>query len=379
MTNPGTPELTTPAGRRVELDWLRIGSVLLVFLHHVCMPFNGDHFHIMNAQSSKVLDDIMVYFEQWRLPLLLLISGAGTVMAFSRHSAFGFAKERSRRLFIPLIVGVLLIVPPQTYFEFRSQFGSYLDFYSQLFDNLEYNHLWFIKYLFFFSLIVIPLVLYLRSERSALIKERIGTVLAKPAVMLLLCVPVILLRIVSLVYFPDADEAWLNFPKAAYYFYFFSVGIILFSCINAWNSLAFSRRKYLVAALISFVLFYVYYYFPQEWIPESVSVASRWSIWFIVCALVGWSTMLAIMGYAQVYLNHPKPALKKLNEAVYPFYILHQTVIVVAAYYIVQWDTSIWIKLPVLLVVSFCIIVLLYRMLIYPFNAVRFLFGMKRL
>jgi hypothetical protein len=367
-----------PAGRRAELDWLRVASVSLVFLHHVCMPFNGDHFHIMNRESSKALDDIMVYFEQWRLPLLLLISGAGTVMAFAKHSAVGFVKERSRRLLLPLIVGVLLIVPPQTYFEFKDQFTSYLDFYAQLPDNLEYNHLWFIKYLFFFSLVVIPLVLYFRNERSADVRKRMGNLLTNPWTMLLLCVPVMAIRIISMIYFPDSEEAWINFPKASYYFCFFLTGIILFSCPQAWNSMARHRKHYLITALISLVLFYGYYYLPQEWIPESVSATSRWGIWFVVCALAGWSTMLTLLGYAQAYLNQPGPIVKKLNEAVYPFYILHQTVIVVAAYYIVQWQAAIAIKVIALLVISLITTCVIYRLVIYPFNAVRILFGMKR-
>lgn len=378
MINPGTLQAGDLTGRRAELDWLRIASVSLVFLHHVCMPFNGDHFHIMNSESSKVLDDIMVYFEQWRLPLLLLISGAGTVMAFSKHSAFGFVKERSKRLLIPLIVGVLVIVPPQTYFEFKDQFTSYLNFYAQLLDHMEDNHLWFIKYLFFFSLLIIPLVLYLREERSMGTRHRVGNLLTRPWVVLLLCVPVMMLRIINLIYFPDGDEAWINFPKASYYFYFFVMGIILFSSSEAWGNLGRNRKHYLITSLISLVLFYTYYYMPQEWIPESVSASGRWSIWFVVCALVGWTTMLTIMGYAQVYLNQPKPILKKLNEAVYPFYILHQTVIVVLAYYVVQWQASIWLKLIVLLITSWITILVLYRLVIYPFNTVRLLFGMKR-
>jgi peptidoglycan/LPS O-acetylase OafA/YrhL len=378
MINSGTLQAGGPTGRRAELDWLRVASVSLVFLHHVCMPFNGDHFHIMNDESSKVLDDIMVYFEQWRLPLLLLISGAGTVMAFSKHSAFGFVKERSRRLLLPLIVGVLVIVPPQTYFELKDQFTSYLDFYTQLPDNLESNHLWFIQYLFFFSLIVIPLVLYFRSERSVGARQRIGTLLARPWAVVLLCVPIMALQIISLIYFPDGEEAWINFPKASYYFYFFVIGIILFSCPQAWNRLALYRKQYLTIALISLILFYGYYYLPQEWIPESVSAGGRWSVWFVVCALVGWTTMLTVMAYAQVYLNQPRPILKKLNEAVYPFYILHQTVIVVLAYYVVQWEASIAIKLIVLLVISLIAIIAIYRLVIYPFNAVRLLFGMKK-
>jgi glucans biosynthesis protein C len=116
--------------RRPELDWLRVILVLMVFLHHVAMPFNGDKWHIMNADKSKLLDDVMVYFEQWRLPLLLLVSGAGTVLAFSKRSAWQFVKEQSRRLLIPLIFGAMVIIPPQTYFQLIDQYSSYFDLYS---------------------------------------------------------------------------------------------------------------------------------------------------------------------------------------------------------------------------------------------------------
>lgn len=364
--------------RRFELDWLRIASVSLVFLHHVGMPFNGDHWHIMNTESSKVLDDFMVYFEQWRLPLLLIISGAGTLMAFSKNSVWGFIKERTRRLFIPLIVGILIIVPPQTFFQYRNEFTSYADFYRKLPDYIEYNHLWFIKYLFYFSLIVIPLVVYLRSERSTNVRERIARAFAGPWAILILCIPVILIKIGGLIFFPDAKESWINLPKAAYYFYFFVTGIILFSCTEAWNSLGRYRRHHLVSAFISLLLFYGCYFLPKEWFDNAIPVETIWAIWFVVSALVGWTTMLAIMGYAQSYFNKPKPILKKLNEAVYPFYILHQTVIVVLAYYIVSWEISLWLKLIVLLAGSFVSIAVIYKFLIYPFTPIRFLFGMKK-
>ena len=103
--------------RLSELDWLRVILIFAVFLHHVCMPFNGDNWHIMNNDSSKVLDDVMVYFEQFRLPILFFISGVGSVILLSKVSVKTFALNKITRLFIPLLVGVLLVVPPQTYIE----------------------------------------------------------------------------------------------------------------------------------------------------------------------------------------------------------------------------------------------------------------------
>ena len=79
----------TEKNRRYDLDWLRVIAILAVYLHHIGMPFNGDGFHIVNTEVSKVLDDIMVFFEQFRLPLLFLISGTGTMFAFSKRTLIG--------------------------------------------------------------------------------------------------------------------------------------------------------------------------------------------------------------------------------------------------------------------------------------------------
>jgi glucan biosynthesis protein C len=363
--------------RNFELDWLRVATVLLVFFHHVAMPFNGDTWHIMNAQSSKVLDDIMVFLEQWRLPLLLLISGAGTVMAFSKRSAWQFIKERSYRLLIPLIFGALVIIPPQTYFEFINNYKSYADVYPGAIIHPETNHLWFIKFLFVFSLVAVPLILFMRSEKSAKAKERIEKALGNKWGLLMLVLPLIVLRIVTKIYFPNDEGGIENLSKSLYYFYFFIAGIILFSCRGLWGNMKTYRFNHLIAAAISLLLFYGYYYLPQQFIPDGISVAVRWSFWWVVCSLVSWNTMLVILGYAQVYLNRPHKWLPRLNEAIYPFYILHQTVIVALAYFIVQWEIPIVPKLALLAVSSFAGVVLIYSVAVYPFRFTRMLFGMK--
>ena len=85
--------------RLSELDWLRVILILAVFIHHVLMPFNGDDWHIMNNESSKLLDDIMVYFEQFRLPMLFFISGGGAVILLSKVTVLKFTKDKVLRLF----------------------------------------------------------------------------------------------------------------------------------------------------------------------------------------------------------------------------------------------------------------------------------------
>jgi glucans biosynthesis protein C len=86
---------------------------------------------------------------------------------------------------------------------------------------------------------------------------------------------------------------------------------------------------------------------------------------------------LAFFGLAMSYLDYRKPVLEYANQAVLPFYILHQSVLICVGYFIVQWPIPDLLKWITILVVSFAIIMGLYEYLIRRINVLRFLFGMK--
>lgn len=362
--------------RRYDLDWLRVIAILAVYFHHIGMPFNGDGFHIMNAESSKLMDDIMVYFEQFRLPLLFLISGTGTVLAFSKRTWKQFIKERTGRLLIPLFFGVIFIVPPQTYYQYINEFNSYWQIYTQ--GRFETNHLWFIENLYVISVIAIPLILFLRSQKSMTLRNWLEKISSYKIGLLLGGMPLMLGTIILKRYYPTGSSSLTNFSETFYYSYFFIVGILFASSQIFWDNLKRFRHFHIVILLISSLLFYSYYFIPNNLIEPYLSISVRWDIWYGLCCILGWSFVMTILGYGQVYFNKPSVYLKQMNEAIYPFYILHQTVIVVFAYYIVKLDLNILSKLLILLVSSFITIVLIYRFFIYPFNAIRLLFGMKK-
>ncbi|MDW7694571.1 acyltransferase family protein [Flammeovirgaceae bacterium SG7u.111] len=361
--------------RRYDLDWLRVIAILAVYLHHIGMPFNGDGFHIMNAESSKLLDDIMVYFEQFRLPLLFLISGTGTVLAFSKRTWKQFLKERTGRLLIPLLFGVLFIVPPQTYYQYINEFNSYWQLYTQ--GRFETNHLWFIENLYIISILVIPLIIFLRSQKSIALRNWFEKMSSYKIGLLLGGLPLMLGTIILKRYYPTGSSSLTNFSETFFYTYFFIVGILFASSQIFWDNLKRFRHFHVVVLIVSSLLFYSYYFIPNNLIEPYLSLSVRWDIWYGLCCLLGWSFILAILGYGQVYFNRPSIYLRQMNEAIYPFYILHQTVIVVLGYYIIQLDLNIPLKIVILLTSSFLIIALIYCFFIYPFKVTRVLFGMK--
>jgi peptidoglycan/LPS O-acetylase OafA/YrhL len=361
--------------RRYDLDWLRVVAILAVYFHHLGMPFNGDDFHIMNSESSKALDDIMVYFEQFRLPLLFLISGTGTIFAFSRRTWKQFFRERTGRLLIPLIFGVLFIVPPQTYFQYINEYSSYWQLYTK--GHLETNHLWFIENLFVMSIVVIPMILFIKSEKSYSFRTWFERMSSFKIGFLLGVLPLIILSIVLKRYYPSSSKSLTNISETFFNTYFFISGILFASSQVFWENLKKFRHFHFTIFVISTILFYCYYFVPNNILQPYLSISIRWDIWYGLCSLLGWSFVLTLLGFAKIHLNTPSFWLKKMNEAIYPFYILHQTIIVVFAYYIIQLDYNIFLKVTILFISSFIAIVCIYRLMIFPFKLTRLLFGMK--
>lgn len=360
--------------RRAELDWLRVILVLAVFLHHALMPFNGDSWHIMNQQSSKYLDDIMVFFEQLRLPSLFVIAGAGSMLLLSKVSDIQFALDKVSRLLLPLVVGVLLIIPPQTYYEHKTQFDSLLDAYLKTTLELKTNHLWFIEYLVVFSLIAIPLKSALNSSPGKKFQRHLITYSKHRYGLFSLVALLILIRVPINIRFYEDGEFTNQLAPISFYGFFFIMGMILISAKDAWSNMAIHRRTNTYIFLTASILFYFYYFIDfSPYFEEQ----TRWAIWWLICSIISWSGALVIFGYGQrLFVNTPQ-WLKTTNQLIYPFYILHQTVIIFLAYYITKIGWPISLKSFALIFSALFLTSSICYFLIKPFNPVRLLFGLK--
>ncbi len=371
--------------RRYDLDWLRVLTILSVFLYHIGMFFNSSSWHVKNNETTQILTIFMDSFHHWRLPLLVFISGAGTILAAAKRSTKAFVKERNRRLMIPLLFAMLVIVPPQIYLEFIDRYTSYADFYPTVFEFQEYpkgsfswHHMWFVFYIFFFSMLLIPLLNFLKSDRSKRfisLCERAFS--SKYAMFLLVIVPVIT-QLLLKPYFPKVTH---NFTKdwayIALLICFFIFGMIVASSEKLWQILKERRVLHLKFAIGIHVLFYILYALPWKEYQPYFPINFR-SLYDFFGVIIAWTMMLCVVGYGQILLNRPHKHLPALNEAIYPFYILHQTVILVLGYLMLSLSMALVPKMIVLTVASFLVIVALYLLLVRPFNVMRFLFGMKK-
>jgi peptidoglycan/LPS O-acetylase OafA/YrhL len=366
--------------RRYDIDWLRVLAVLLLFPFHTARIFDTfSGFYVKNSTLSQALTYFIMYVHPWHMPLLFLLAGASTWFALGFRSGRQYAKERFIRLLIPFIFGLLVIVPPQSYFGLLSHSGysgSYLEWYPNYFrlnaadmdgyflGGFALGHLWFILFLFVFSLVALPLFLWLRRRDSG--KRLVGwlaAVFSLPGVFLLLAIP--LLMMYRLVDF---------YPSPVYFIACFIYGFVLFA--DARFEKAIDRHR-LVALVLGPVLFFLAAYWLVYGPPPG---APSW-FWPVIdtytVGLAPWFFLIAILGYGRRFLNSRTKFLKYTAEASYPAYILHQTVIVIIGYFVVQWTSNIGIKFATILTLSVVATTVIYDLLIKRWNATRFLLGMR--
>lgn len=353
------------------LDWLRVLAIFVLLFFHTGMLFVGWGWHIENAQVIPELVRPMDIAHRLRMPLLFVIAGAGMWYALQRRTGMQLLQERSVRLLLPLVVGMFLIVPPQVFIErlFRAQWhGGYLDFYVQRVlafkpypeGDFSWHHLWFIAYLYVYVVIALPLLLVWLRKRPSL---RPGLWLA------LLAVPLGLNEAILKPLFPESHNLTSDWYIFLHYLLLTLYGYWLASMPGAWDWLMRYRARAMLSAF--FILFAGLLAFDQGWLSRDTAADA-----FLANAFT-WTALLAFLGYGRRYLSFENRWIRWAREASYPVYILHQTVILLVAYFVVQQPWGAWSKYAVVLTATLVICVLLYQLLIVRWPLARLMFGLK--
>jgi peptidoglycan/LPS O-acetylase OafA/YrhL len=373
--------------RQNYLDWLRMFAIIGVLLFHSAMPFAAEEsWHIKNKETSNLLLEFNFWLSRFRMPLLFFISGAVTLFILKRRSAGQFVGLRFKRLIIPLIFGMLVIVPPQVYMERITQGfnGSFLDFYPSVFEGKPYpegdtswHHLWFILYLFLYNLIVAPLFAWLIHGNGKKVMTRLN-VLAKGKRIYLIILPGVIAYTALVLRFPQTNDLIHDWAHFIYWFFFFLAGFICITNQSLVESLQRNRRFSLTLAIATIIAINYFRWNDLNPWDTLANWENDWRTYVALSlrALTAWLWVLAIVGYGKQYINKKHRILDYVNEAIYPFYILHQTIIVIIAFYVVQTTDTIMAKYGFIVLVSFVLSVSFYHVFIRPYKVMRFLFGM---
>jgi glucans biosynthesis protein C len=374
--------------RQTYLDWLRIIAIVGVLLFHATSPFAEYYdWHVNNAANSPLLSEFAFWLSGFRMHLLFFISGTVSWFMASKRTAGGFIGLRFRRLFIPLLAGMLLVIPPQVYMERLNQGykGSFLDFYPSVFNfrpypagNFSWHHLWFIAYLFIYDVVLAPFFAWAVSPGAKNFVNRLAFFAAGKRIYLLM-LPSVIWFSLTVLRFPQDQRVVGDYCFLLYWALFLLAGFICILQPALMDSLERNRRFSLSMAFLCTLIitalrwnkFDLEVYLP-DW-------ETSWITPFFVArrALNAWFWVFALVGYGKKYL-HKRPAyMDYVNQAIYPFYIVHQTVMVVIAYYVVKTEETIGMKYLFIVITTLTISMGFYHLFIRPFAITRFLFGMK--
>lgn len=370
--------------RRYDLDWLRVLAILLVFVFHTGRFFDMLDWHVKNPQTFYAMDVWSTFLANWMMPLIFVISGASTFYALGSRRVARFVKDRTLRLLVPLIVGIFSHIILQVYLERITHYqfrGSLFEFLPHYFDgfyafggNFAWMglHLWYLEILFVFSLLMLPLFVWLKNGAGARLLAGLAGWLARPGAIYLLALPVAALLIWINPASPLGTRSFGGWSLPIYLLFFF-YGFLLPADPGLTESL---RRCRWVSLALALALTLLAFYLMRD--PGDPRFGSlRYVLEYGVFGLAPWFWIVTFLGLGAQYLNVKHPFLNYANEAVLPFYVLHQTVLLAVGFYIVQWPIPGALKFVLIGTISFAIVIALYEFLVRRSNLLRFLFGMK--
>lgn len=349
------------AARHHGMDWLRIGAFALLILYHIGMFFVPWDWHVKIAQPIDWVQIPMLATNGWRLPLLFLVSGYASAALFAKlGGSAAFVRSRSARLLIPLAFGILIVIPPQPWIELASQHGYAKDlpaFWTTdyfRFGTLDgivlptWQHLWFVVYLWVYTLLAAAVLAWLPAGVRARVADLAARRLGGWA---LLAVPILYwLLVVAL--FPDHEETHAlvdDGPSHLHYLMPFAIGWLLRVRPALFDTVA---RIWKVSAVVAVAAFAVVAAIVLLWMSGAWP-DDRGELAFDIARLVqGWAAIVALVGIADRFANRDHPKRAMLAEAVFPFYIIHQTIIVVTGWYLLRGGVAALPAFLILLVVT---------------------------
>jgi glucans biosynthesis protein C len=368
------------------IDWIRVIAFGLLFVFHSFRLFDTFPWHLKNAETSISINYIIEFMHSWRMYIIFLVSGAGTYFAM-KSKRESFLNGRIKRLVIPYIFGVFVLIPPQKFFEAVQQSGfegDYLAFLTQLpqgliNENFGWNlvwtgylgyHIWYLVYLFVQSILFLPLFKLMLSYQNK-VCEQSNKLFRSFYTFWYFLIPFVLLEFLLRPLFPQ----YLNWADFAIFSLYFLFGFVLLINQNIILFIEKNSYKFLLTAITCWSLYLIKKTFLDNISIPEYNLNYFFSI--ILKNLNSISWVFAFIGIGKKFLDFNHHYLGDLNQGILPFYILHQTVIVIFGYFVIQWDLSILEKFLIIFTTSFIVTIGLYQ-IIRRYFILRFLFGMKQ-
>ncbi len=370
--------------RRAEFDWLRVLALGMLMIFHSAVGYSTWQWQVNDPHNSALLDNFLDFLLRWRVSLVFIVSGSALMLALRSRRPKAILRERAARLLVPLIFGVVVIVPPQVYLGRvqSGQFhGSFVDYLPQAFNgiypdgNLTWNHLWFIPYVLVLTAAALPLFDWARTPGVRRQLDRVVHVVGERHLYWLLLGPLVAADLILRGQDNDAHEffgdphGWLEFASL----------FLLGGLVAQWPSVLAAVQRARWTALGLGIAAYATLRLVWPAIGENPSALpiGQSLLWASASSLNQLAWVLAAVGFLTRHFNRPSPAIAYLTEAAMPVYVLHQTLIVFAVYHLHHVAWPLGNKLALTLAFSVLGALGLYEVAIRRNKWLRILFGVK--
>lgn len=376
-------------GRLYYLDWLRVLAVLGVFYAHMGDIFGTLYWHLDQDRAASAWNGLDTFAAQLGMSLFFVLAGASAWFALSSKTSHQFMAARFKRLLIPFAVAFVLLAPLQAYFlapsTARLAPTNFFAYYPYFFQNMRIGwdprwlriygyHLWFLAFLYVISMAALPLLLSLQGERGKHFTARLAVWCHRPGGLFVLALPIAFIQILLWAPFPDY-QSWADFFT---WLVIFVYGFLLMA--DRRFAAAIQRQgKYALGLGVGCLL-----------VLLSGSMTSLFGGWgqaadysagylgvHLLLSLTIWSLLLSALWLGMRFLNFSNPVIRYANEAILPFYIVHQPVLVIIAFYALRWNLAPTAAYLVISTIGLLATLALYELLIRRIKVVRWLFGMK--
>jgi glucans biosynthesis protein C len=373
-TAVGTGGGPVPHARAAELDWLRLGAVIVVLVVHAAQIFSPfESWHIESPDRSWLLGLLTAFAAPWIMPLFMLLAGAGAWYSLQRRTPLNWFRARALRLVLPLVLGTLILIPPQVYFRriYRGEFdGTLLEFYTRFFDgvfpegNFSYGHLWFILYLFLYFVAALPLFQLLRGSRGAAMIGRVAALCSGRMGILWLAVPIAAGQLLFRATYTQSTGTVINdWATHAWLFTALMTGYALAADPRLMDAVDRAWRATVWPAFIAWVALGVFVLQGDPYNRVPAEPGAWYVVFWSTFSFASWAWMVVILGAARAHLSRSTPFLERWRGTAYGIYVLHQTVVVAVAYYVVGWPVDVHLRFIVVAVASLALTVLLIGLL----------------
>lgn len=344
--------------RRYDIDWLRVIAIGLLLLYHIAIGFQSWGFmigFITNNEPWPASWIPMTMLNVWRIPLLFFVSGMGVYFAIQNRNWKQLFKERSLRILVPFLFGILVIVPAQV---------CMVQYYYH--QPVSYQpgraHLWFLGNILLYLLLLAPVFFYLQKNKEGWLARLITKCLGSPAGLLVVIAAFISEVVLIKPYLYELYAmTWHGFFLGLLAFFFGFC--FMLSGAGFWNRLLQWKWVFLGAA----ILLYSWRLFQGAAGIAGYLLPVESNCW-----------IFSIFAFGYLYLNRPGKALRYLSQAAYPVYILHIIFLFLASLLVFPWQVPVYIKFVLVVLFTCAGCMAFYELLVRRMNITRLLFGLKR-